>query len=66
MLCPQVLDGITVKNLELLANTSDGTTKGTLIGTLDTCSTAFGKRYRNAVHYTGRAVSPLVELSRLD
>ena len=41
----QVLDGVTVKNLELVANTADGGTKGTLLGTLDTCSTAFGKRY---------------------
>ena len=45
---PQVLDGITVKNLELVANTADGTTKGTLLGTLDTCATAFGKRYGTA------------------
>ncbi|KAF0310403.1 DNA mismatch repair protein Msh6 [Amphibalanus amphitrite] len=43
-----VLDGITVKNLELVANTVDGTTKGTLLGALDTCATAFGKRVLRA------------------
>ncbi|XP_067118843.1 DNA mismatch repair protein Msh6 [Centruroides vittatus] len=38
-----VLDGVTLKNLEILSN-SMGTTEGTLLETLDCCSTMFGKR----------------------
>ena len=39
-----VLDGITVRNLELLVNTSTGGTEGTLVGRVDSCNTAMGRR----------------------
>ncbi|KAK3850554.1 hypothetical protein Pcinc_042750, partial [Petrolisthes cinctipes] len=38
-----VLDGITLKNLEIFENSSGGT-EGTLMERLDNCSTPFGKR----------------------
>lgn len=38
-----VLDGVTLKNLEIL-NNSTNTTEGTLLETLDYCNTMFGKR----------------------
>ena len=39
-----VIDGRTLENLEVFANTSDGSDKGTLVSILDQTSTAFGKR----------------------
>lgn len=41
--CCQVLDGITLRNLEVFKN-SNGGTEGTLMDRLDRCSTRFGKR----------------------
>ncbi|GJP57943.1 hypothetical protein CLOP_g20647 [Closterium sp. NIES-67] len=38
------LDGQTLSNLELLSNTHNGSTQGTLLGFLDTCATSGGKR----------------------
>ncbi|XP_037070019.1 DNA mismatch repair protein Msh6-like isoform X2 [Pollicipes pollicipes] len=43
-----VLDGVTLRNLEIVSNSVDGGTEGTLLGTLDTCVTAFGKRVLRA------------------
>lgn len=40
----QVLDGISLANLEILQNSLTGGTEGTLLERLDQCSTAFGKR----------------------
>ncbi|XP_076457037.1 DNA mismatch repair protein Msh6-like [Babylonia areolata] len=39
-----VLDGVTLFNLEVTENASTGSTEGTLLEQLDTCSTPFGKR----------------------
>uniref|UniRef100_H3B5L6 DNA mismatch repair protein n=3 Tax=Latimeria chalumnae TaxID=7897 RepID=H3B5L6_LATCH len=39
-----VLDGITLNNLEILQNGTNGSTEGTLLERLDTCFTPFGKR----------------------
>ncbi|CAX45579.1 mismatch DNA repair protein, mutS homologue, putative [Candida dubliniensis CD36] len=39
-----ILDGITLNNLEILNNTSDGTTKGTLFKLVNRATTSFGKR----------------------
>ncbi|XP_067901328.1 DNA mismatch repair protein Msh6 [Heterodontus francisci] len=39
-----VLDGITLTNLEILQNGTNGTTEGTLLEQLDNCCTYFGKR----------------------
>ncbi|XP_078505773.1 DNA mismatch repair protein Msh6 [Lissotriton helveticus] len=39
-----VLDGVTLTNLEILQNGTNGSTEGTLLETLDTCCTPFGKR----------------------
>ncbi|KAG9484465.1 hypothetical protein GDO78_010050 [Eleutherodactylus coqui] len=39
-----VLDGVTLTNLELLQNGTNGSTEGTLLEKLDTCFTPFGKR----------------------
>ncbi|XP_076033999.1 DNA mismatch repair protein Msh6 isoform X2 [Oratosquilla oratoria] len=39
-----VLDGVTLKNLEVFENSHNGTMEGTLIEQLDKCQTAFGKR----------------------
>ena len=39
-----VLDSITLNNLEVVKNNSDGSTTGTLFERLDYCNTAFGKR----------------------
>lgn len=39
-----VLDGITVKNLDILVNSSTGGSEGTLVGRLDSCSSAMGRR----------------------
>ncbi|XP_069464515.1 DNA mismatch repair protein Msh6 isoform X2 [Ambystoma mexicanum] len=39
-----VLDGVTLTNLEILQNGTNGSTEGTLLETLDTCHTPFGKR----------------------
>ncbi|KAJ3035450.1 DNA mismatch repair protein msh6 [Rhizophlyctis rosea] len=39
-----VLDGQTLKNLEVFENTTDGSDEGTLFKLLCRCSTAFGKR----------------------
>ena len=39
-----VLDGVTVKNLELLANNSTGGREGTLVARVDSCNSAMGKR----------------------
>ncbi|XP_024516949.1 DNA mismatch repair protein MSH7 isoform X1 [Selaginella moellendorffii] len=38
------LDGQTIANLELLANTANGGKAGSLMGYLDSCATAFAKR----------------------
>ena len=40
----QVLDGITLKNLDVLKNKAGGT-EGTLLNSLDQCCTPFGKRF---------------------
>ena len=39
-----VLDGVTVKNLELVANTSTGGREGTLVARVDTANSAMGRR----------------------
>ncbi|KAJ3053991.1 DNA mismatch repair protein msh6 [Rhizophlyctis rosea] len=39
-----ILDGQTLKNLEMFENTTDGTEEGTLFKLLCRCDTAFGKR----------------------
>ncbi|XP_064652331.1 DNA mismatch repair protein Msh6-like [Lineus longissimus] len=39
-----VLDGVTLANLEVVANSTTGTREGTLIDRLDQCSTPFGRR----------------------
>ncbi|XP_014673632.1 PREDICTED: DNA mismatch repair protein Msh6-like isoform X2 [Priapulus caudatus] len=39
-----VLDGITLRNLDILENSVSGTIEGTLIERLDQCKTPFGKR----------------------
>ena len=39
-----VLDGMTLRNLEIFENSADGTTSGTLYGALNKCVTPFGKR----------------------
>ena len=39
-----VLDGITIRNLELVVNNTTGGTDGTLLGRVDNCSTAMGRR----------------------
>ncbi|KAJ3342105.1 DNA mismatch repair protein msh6 [Gonapodya sp. JEL0774] len=39
-----LLDGQTLKNLEILLNKDDGTTKGTLLERVQNCTTPFGKR----------------------
>ena len=38
-----ILDGVTLNNLEILNNTSDGTTKGTLFKLVNRATTSFGK-----------------------
>jgi len=53
-----VLDGITVRNLELLVNNTTGGTEGTLLARIDTCNTAMGKRTLR--HWV---VSPLLQKS---
>ncbi|XP_030302530.1 DNA mismatch repair protein Msh6 isoform X2 [Calypte anna] len=39
-----VLDGVTLMNLEVLQNRTNGTTEGTLLERIDSCCTPFGKR----------------------
>ncbi|XP_029449239.1 DNA mismatch repair protein Msh6 isoform X2 [Rhinatrema bivittatum] len=39
-----VLDGVTLANLEILQNGTNGSVEGTLLERLDTCLTPFGKR----------------------
>ncbi|KAM4772473.1 DNA mismatch repair protein Msh6 isoform 1-T1 [Rhinophrynus dorsalis] len=39
-----VLDGVTLTNLEILQNGTNGSAEGTLLEKLDTCFTPFGKR----------------------
>lgn len=39
-----VLDGVTLMNLEVLQNGTNGTTEGTLLERIDSCCTPFGKR----------------------
>lgn len=39
-----VLDGITVRNLEIVVNNTTGGYEGTLLGRLDSCNTAMGRR----------------------
>ncbi|MEE6474210.1 hypothetical protein FKM82_010317 [Ascaphus truei] len=39
-----VLDGVTLTNLEILQNGTNGSVEGTLLEKLDTCVTPFGKR----------------------
>jgi len=51
-----VLDGVTVRNLELLVNNTTGGTEGTLLARVDTCNTAMGKRTLR--HWV---VSPLLQ-----
>jgi len=53
-----VLDGITVRNLELLVNNTSGGTDGTLLARIDSCCTAMGKRTLR--HWV---VSPLLQKS---
>lgn len=40
----QVLDGVTLKNLDVLKNKAGGS-EGTLLNSLDQCCTPFGKRF---------------------
>ncbi|GIX68461.1 hypothetical protein CDAR_500391 [Caerostris darwini] len=43
-----VLDGVTLQNLEIVPLLSSDNSEGTLLGTMDYCSTSFGKRmFRN-------------------
>ncbi|CAL1277104.1 unnamed protein product [Larinioides sclopetarius] len=43
-----ILDGVTLQNLEIVPMLSSGNAEGTLFGTMDYCSTSFGKRlFRN-------------------
>ncbi|KAF8791514.1 DNA mismatch repair protein Msh6 like protein [Argiope bruennichi] len=43
-----ILDGVTLQNLEIVPLLSSGNPDGTLLGTMDYCSTNFGKRlFRN-------------------
>ena len=39
-----VLDGMSVRNLELVVNNTSGGAEGTLLRRIDTCNTAMGKR----------------------
>jgi len=39
----QVLDGVTLANLDVIVNSSTGTTEGTLLERIQHCSTPFGK-----------------------
>ena len=39
-----VLDSITLKNLDLMENSANGTLEGTLLELLDSCATEFGRR----------------------
>nr|KAF6448067.1 mutS-like protein 6 [Rousettus aegyptiacus] len=39
-----VLDSVTLNNLEIFSNGTNGTTEGTLLEKIDTCHTPFGKR----------------------
>ncbi|XP_049640295.1 DNA mismatch repair protein Msh6 isoform X2 [Suncus etruscus] len=39
-----VLDAVTLNNLEIFMNGTDGSTEGTLLSKVDTCHTPFGKR----------------------
>ncbi|KAL6837211.1 DNA repair protein [Trichoderma camerunense] len=56
-----VLDGQTLTNLELFANTVNGNTDGTLFGLLNKCITPFGKRlFRQWVAH------PLCDIDRIN
>ena len=44
ILCTQVLDSVTLANLDILVNQSTGTAEGSLIERLDYCKTGGGKR----------------------
>ena len=44
ILYTQVLDSVTLANLDILVNQSTGTTEGSLIERLDYCKTGGGKR----------------------
>ena len=39
----QVLDGVTLSNLDVTENSSTGTLEGTLLQRIDQCSTPFGR-----------------------
>ncbi len=41
--CFQVLDGVTLANLDLVVNSNTGGQEGTLLERLDQCATPFGK-----------------------
>ncbi|GFX60165.1 DNA mismatch repair protein Msh6 [Trichonephila clavipes] len=44
----QILDGLTLENLDIVPLMSSDNAEGTLLGTMDYCSTSFGKRlFRN-------------------
>ena len=53
-----VLDGITVRNLEIVVNNTTGGLEGTLLGRLDSCNTAMGRRTLR--HWV---VAPLLQVS---
>ena len=53
-----VLDGITVRNLEILVNNTTGGSEGTLLGRVDSCNTAMGRRTLR--HWV---VAPLLQVS---
>ena len=53
-----VLDGITVRNLEIVVNNTTGGSEGTLLGRLDSCNTAMGRRVLR--HWV---VAPLLQVS---
>ena len=55
-----VLDGITIRNLDLVPADTNGSTAGTLLGRLDSCMTAMGKRTLR--HWL---VSPLLQVASI-
>ena len=55
-----VLDGVTVRNLELLANNNNGGRAGTLVARLDSCNSAMGRRTLR--HWL---MSPLLQIAAI-
>ena len=46
-----VIDSITLNNLEVVKNSTDGSTSGTLFERLDYCNTGFGKFKNNLMFF---------------